>query len=290
MYVVQLDCWVQCETRHACASTHDTTFSPQLTSPFPPRLQSGVFFPVAFFLRSTVRSSTRQPELSPLSQAELNAAEGVMEQLTDGRNSFLHWFLEPVNAEKWGLVDYSKTILRPMDLSTVSKKLQRHEYPNITSFMADLRLLCLNCYRYNGTTSPIAQDALRLEQLLDQKITLMSMSVRQQVRTTAPSSRLVVCPKRQVLRRPSLSLPRHVHLAGRYRSCDRIMVRRRVSAMLPGRLGTSETRWTPGIVEDPVHLSDQAGARCCSALYTHPLAVAGHRYAPSPDLNCSVVS
>lgn len=62
--------------------------------------------------------NTLQPKLSPLAQAELNAAEGIMEELTDARNTFVHWFLEPVEPGKWGLVDYSATIRRPMDIST----------------------------------------------------------------------------------------------------------------------------------------------------------------------------
>ena len=42
-----------------------------------------------------------------------------------------------------------KFVSTPMDLGTIKGKLQNVEYPDVESFVADLRLVFSNCDKYN---------------------------------------------------------------------------------------------------------------------------------------------
>jgi hypothetical protein len=60
------------------------------------------------------------------------------------------WFSEPVDPVKFGIMDYFDIIEKPMDLSTVKKKLTHNVYVNANHFTEDLKLVWNNCYKYNG--------------------------------------------------------------------------------------------------------------------------------------------
>ena len=61
-----------------------------------------------------------------------------------------HWFLEPVDVEKYGVYDYYKIIKNPMDFQTVLKKLTNKIYMKFEEFYEDVMLIFANCYDYNG--------------------------------------------------------------------------------------------------------------------------------------------
>lgn len=48
--------------------------------------------------------------------------------------------------------DYYEIVKKPMDLSTMMKKLRAHAYQDRRSFQADLDLIYANCYLYNAET------------------------------------------------------------------------------------------------------------------------------------------
>ena len=57
--------------------------------------------------------------------------------------------------------------------STVQFKFVDHEYQSITEFVADLRVLLENCYRYNGMKHWVSKQAQTLECTLQQKLALL---------------------------------------------------------------------------------------------------------------------
>lgn len=66
------------------------------------------------------------------------------------KHSAYAWpFYHPVDATTLGLHDYHDIIKKPMDLSTIKKKLDCREYTSPSEFASDVRLMFTNCYKYN---------------------------------------------------------------------------------------------------------------------------------------------
>ena len=56
----------------------------------------------------------------------------------------------------------------------VNGKFEAMKYETITDVIADLRLIIENCYRYNGADHYVSKQAEKMEQVLDQKLALLS--------------------------------------------------------------------------------------------------------------------
>lgn len=65
-------------------------------------------------------------------------------------------FLEPVDPVKLQIPTYFDVVKRPMDLSTMDKKLKDGQYSDIQQFNADMELMFENCYKFNGISGHIA--------------------------------------------------------------------------------------------------------------------------------------
>lgn len=72
-------------------------------------------------------------------------------------------FLAPVDIVKLNIPFYYNYITRPMDLSTMEKKLQVNAYADIKDFSDDFNLMVANCIRFNGADSVIAQMARNIQ-------------------------------------------------------------------------------------------------------------------------------
>jgi hypothetical protein len=56
---------------------------------------------------------------------------------------------------------------------SVQQKFARGDYNNISEFVKDVRCLLLNCYTYFGPHDIHTKRALKVEQILEQKIALL---------------------------------------------------------------------------------------------------------------------
>lgn len=65
-------------------------------------------------------------------------------------------FLKPVDHVKLNVPDYPTIITQPMDLQLVEKKLTSSEYATVDDFIADVRLIFHNCFKYNGPEAMIS--------------------------------------------------------------------------------------------------------------------------------------
>ncbi|KAG1825607.1 Bromodomain-containing protein [Suillus subaureus] len=63
-------------------------------------------------------------------------------------------FYEPVDAVKLDIPTYYKVIKKPMDMSTMRKKLEAGEYPNASKFFDDFKLMIRNCFLFNPAGTP----------------------------------------------------------------------------------------------------------------------------------------
>lgn len=66
-------------------------------------------------------------------------------------------FLHPVDIVKLNIPFYYNFITRPMDLSTIEKKINVNAYENPTQLVDDFNLMVNNCFKFNGKDSVISQ-------------------------------------------------------------------------------------------------------------------------------------
>jgi hypothetical protein len=62
-------------------------------------------------------------------------------------------FREPVDWRGLELDDYPEIVKHPMDLGTVKRKLERHEYGTAAECAYDIKLIWRNCQKYNAEGS-----------------------------------------------------------------------------------------------------------------------------------------
>ena len=83
-------------------------------------------------------------------------------------------YMEPVDVEGLGLVDYAAVVSHPMDLGTIGYKLMNGEYPrsgagelDLELFAADMRLVFDNAMAYNWEGSEFHEWAKKLKKLFN---------------------------------------------------------------------------------------------------------------------------
>ncbi|KAK8107595.1 uncharacterized protein PG998_009608 [Apiospora kogelbergensis] len=79
-----------------------------------------------------------------------------------------HWnhnqfFLEPVDPVAFNIPTYFSIIKKPMDLGTMSQKLERGEYRTGKEIERDMRQMVANSEQFNGQDSPVTQSGQALE-------------------------------------------------------------------------------------------------------------------------------
>ncbi|KAI0757215.1 Bromodomain-containing protein [Daedaleopsis nitida] len=80
-----------------------------------------------------------------------------------------HYFYEPVEPLKMGIPEYPKIVKKPMDLSTIKKKLDGGEFSSPERFRDDFRLMIKNCTTFNPPGNPVHEAGKALQLLFDEK-------------------------------------------------------------------------------------------------------------------------
>ncbi|KAJ7630701.1 hypothetical protein FB45DRAFT_990657 [Roridomyces roridus] len=83
--------------------------------------------------------------------------------------SMAHPFYEPVDHVKLEIPNYPKIVKKPMDLSTMRKKLDNHDYPTALKFHEDFKLMIRNCFAFNPAGTLVNQAGIDLQRLFDEK-------------------------------------------------------------------------------------------------------------------------
>jgi hypothetical protein len=113
--------------------------------------------------QSTAQQQMTQSQAAHVSQAR--AAQVQMATMSRIVMTLLQYeragpFLEPVPREVEG---YHEMIRHPMDLGTITMKLQRGLYPSVQHVHQDIMLMIQNCYTFNTEGSEIYSCAQQLE-------------------------------------------------------------------------------------------------------------------------------
>ncbi|KAF9557851.1 Bromodomain-containing protein [Agrocybe pediades] len=83
--------------------------------------------------------------------------------------SIAYPFYEPVDWQKLDIPTYPKVIKKPMDLSTIRKKLDSGEYETAHNFYDDFKLMIRNCFTFNPAGTPVNLAGQELQRLFDEK-------------------------------------------------------------------------------------------------------------------------
>ncbi|KAF8078375.1 bromodomain-containing protein [Lyophyllum atratum] len=78
-------------------------------------------------------------------------------------------FYEPVDWVRLDLPSYPKMVKKPMDLSTIRKKLDNNLYPTAHKFFDDFKLMIRNCFVFNPAGTPVNQAGIELQRVFDEK-------------------------------------------------------------------------------------------------------------------------
>ncbi|KXS17531.1 hypothetical protein M427DRAFT_54476 [Gonapodya prolifera JEL478] len=101
------------------------------------------------------------PSGNGLTKAQQKYLQGVVKNLKGLKDAYA--FLQPVDPIRLNIPDYFTFVKKPMDLGTVGKRLEGHEYKSVDEFKAEMDLIWRNCYLYNGRQSPVSMSAANLE-------------------------------------------------------------------------------------------------------------------------------
>ncbi|KAH9824294.1 hypothetical protein DFH28DRAFT_1103158 [Melampsora americana] len=102
------------------------------------------------------RASVISPDLISIKKAKV-----IIKAMLDHPSGV--WFRVPVDPIKDGAPTYLDEIECPMDLSTMMKKLESHQYEVQSELMNDFSLMVSNAIKFNGSESFVGLDAKRLE-------------------------------------------------------------------------------------------------------------------------------
>ena len=86
-------------------------------------------------------------------------------------------FTEPVSKKVSG---YHKLIKKPMDLSTVIKKIKNNKYKTLNNYESDIELIWNNCYTFNGKRNSYSNHAKKLDGIFNQEWKLFADELKKQ--------------------------------------------------------------------------------------------------------------
>ncbi|XP_007524738.2 bromodomain testis-specific protein [Erinaceus europaeus] len=93
--------------------------------------------------------------------------EILNEMLAKKHLSYAWPFYNPVDADSLGLHNYYDIVKKPMDLGTIKGKMDNQEYKDACEFAADVRLMFMNCYKYNSPDHEIVAMARMLQDVFE---------------------------------------------------------------------------------------------------------------------------
>eukprot|EP01056_Protomagalhaensia_sp_Gyna25_P001335 Protomagalhaensia_sp_Gyna_25__1334@NODE_1670_length_1637_cov_151_693992_g1332_i1_p1_GENE_NODE_1670_length_1637_cov_151_693992_g1332_i1NODE_1670_length_1637_cov_151_693992_g1332_i1_p1_ORF_typecomplete_len287_score52_93Bromodomain/PF00439_25/4_7e03Bromodomain/PF00439_25/9_1e22Ank_4/PF13637_6/2_2e05Ank_4/PF13637_6/5_5e07Ank_5/PF13857_6/8_9e12Ank_5/PF13857_6/5_7e02Ank_5/PF13857_6/1_2e04Ank_2/PF12796_7/4_4e11Ank/PF00023_30/1_1e02Ank/PF00023_30/5e06Ank_3/PF13606_6/6_3e03Ank_3/PF13606_6/0_00061Ank_3/PF len=88
-------------------------------------------------------------------------ALSVVEVVSKFQDGWL--FSRPVDTKAWNCPDYYTIIKEPRDLSMIKRNLKTGAYLSIHTFVRDMELVFLNCFKYNSETTEVHAAGKRVQ-------------------------------------------------------------------------------------------------------------------------------
>ncbi|XP_014919914.1 bromodomain testis-specific protein [Acinonyx jubatus] len=96
-----------------------------------------------------------------------HCSEILKEMLAKKHLSYAWPFYNPVDVNALGLYNYYDIVKNPMDLGTIKGKMDNQEYKDAYEFAADVRLMFMNCYKYNPPDHEVVTMARTLQDVFE---------------------------------------------------------------------------------------------------------------------------
>uniref|UniRef100_A0A2K6CRQ7 Bromodomain testis-specific protein n=1 Tax=Macaca nemestrina TaxID=9545 RepID=A0A2K6CRQ7_MACNE len=96
-----------------------------------------------------------------------HCSEILKEMLAKKHFSYAWPFYNPVDVNALGLHNYYDIVKNPMDLGTIKEKMDNQEYKDAYKFAADVRLMFMNCYKYNPPDHEVVTMARMLQDVFE---------------------------------------------------------------------------------------------------------------------------
>lgn len=116
--------------------------------------------------------SKKDPSAKQFTPEELSIWKGILLKLK--KSAHAGPFLYPVDPQILNIPDYYDKIKNPMDLSTVSKKLETGLYDTPQEIKKDIEQMISNCYTYNQPDTAVYKMGQALEKYFKQLLTKAS--------------------------------------------------------------------------------------------------------------------
>ncbi|KAJ7750340.1 hypothetical protein B0H16DRAFT_1550372 [Mycena metata] len=117
-------------------------------------------------------------QASGMSLNDLRATRSALKKLLSHKHAKI--FLHPVDPLRDHAPNYFAIIENPIDLGTISSKLEGGKYPDRFAFQADFRLMMSNAKRYNPPGSFAHDEALALETYFEKQWTIINKTLEAQ--------------------------------------------------------------------------------------------------------------
>ena len=122
-------------------------------------------------------------------RGELEWCKEVMEELSKPRYTGLSWpFQTPVDPVALNIPNYHRIIKKPMDISTIEKKLKDGQYENAKEFHEDWKLMFGNCFKFNPPSHDVHQLGKQFEEVYDEKWKGKAQWIREHAPPSGPQS------------------------------------------------------------------------------------------------------
>ncbi|TIB98529.1 hypothetical protein E3Q18_02027 [Wallemia mellicola] len=108
-----------------------------------------------------------QAQRGGMSSQDVSACRAIHKRIQGHKTA--GWFLYPVDPVRDGAPDYFTIIKEPMDIGTMSAKLDSGHYASRFDYENDFKLIIKNATTYNGPSSPVHKTALELDAFFDKQ-------------------------------------------------------------------------------------------------------------------------
>ncbi|KAM4642185.1 bromodomain testis-specific protein [Discoglossus pictus] len=99
---------------------------------------------------------------------QLKHCNNILNEMLSKKHAVYAWpFYKSADPADLGLLDYGDLVHHPMDLGMIRVKMENGQYKDTWEFASDVRLMFMNCYKYNPPESDVVNMARKLQDVFE---------------------------------------------------------------------------------------------------------------------------